>query len=45
MQIIASGGVKDLEDIRKLKEMGFYGAIAGKAIYSGNLSLSQALNI
>lgn len=41
--ITASGGVKDIEDIRALKEMGLYGAIAGKAIYSHTLDLREAI--
>jgi phosphoribosylformimino-5-aminoimidazole carboxamide ribotide isomerase len=42
-KITASGGIKDIDDIRKLKEMDVYGAITGKAIYSGELSLVEAL--
>ncbi len=41
--IIASGGVSKLDDIVKLNELGCYGAIAGKAIYSGALSLDDAV--
>lgn len=41
--IIASGGVHDLEDIRACKEMGLYGAICGKSIYSGTLDLREAI--
>lgn len=41
--IIASGGIRDIEDINALKCMGIYGAIVGKAIYSGKLSLSEAI--
>lgn len=44
-RITASGGVKDIEDIRNLKEMGLYGAIAGKAIYSGTLDLKEAIGL
>lgn len=43
--IIASGGIKDIDDIKALKEMNLYGVIAGKAIYSGNLDLKQAIDI
>lgn len=42
-KITASGGIKDISDIRKLKSMDIYGAITGKAIYSGELSLEEAL--
>lgn len=45
IKVTASGGIKDLEDIRKLKELDIYGAIAGKSIYSGSLSLKEAINI
>lgn len=41
--ITASGGIKELDDIKTLKEMGLYGAICGKSLYSGTLSLSEAL--
>ncbi|MCY6482884.1 1-(5-phosphoribosyl)-5-[(5-phosphoribosylamino)methylideneamino]imidazole-4-carboxamide isomerase [Clostridium aestuarii] len=43
--IIASGGIKDINDIIKLKEMNLYGAITGKAIYSGNINLEEALKL
>ena len=42
-QITASGGIRDLEDIRALREMGLYGAICGKSLYQGTLDLSAAL--
>ena len=44
-KITASGGIKDLEDIKALKAMDLYGAITGKAIYDGTLSLAEALKI
>lgn len=43
--IIASGGIKNIDDIRDLKAMNLYGAICGKSIYSGSLSLKEAINI
>lgn len=43
MDITASGGVKDLEDIEKLLDLNIYGAITGKAIYSERLSLKEAI--
>ncbi len=43
--IIASGGVTDIDDIRALKSLGLYGAICGKSIYSGSLDLKQALEV
>jgi phosphoribosylformimino-5-aminoimidazole carboxamide ribotide isomerase len=44
-KIIASGGISCIEDIRRLKTMELYGVICGKAIYSGDLSLTQALDV
>jgi len=41
--IIASGGMKCIDDIKRLKKMNIYGAIIGKALYSGNISLEQAI--
>ncbi len=41
--IIASGGVSNLKDIINLHDLNVYGAITGKAIYSGNLDLSMAI--
>ncbi|MBQ9664340.1 MAG: 1-(5-phosphoribosyl)-5-[Oscillospiraceae bacterium] len=43
MQLIASGGVSSLEDIRGLRELGMAGAILGRAYYSGAVSLADAL--
>lgn len=43
MDIIASGGVSSLEDIRALKEAGVAGAIIGKAYYTGAIDLAQAI--
>lgn len=43
--IIASGGVTDIDDIKALKLLGLYGAICGKSIYSGSLDLKQALEV
>ena len=45
LDIIASGGVSTLEDIRSLKTLGLYGAIIGKALYTGSISLSEAIDI
>ena len=42
-QIVASGGVTGLEDIRALKQLGLYGAICGKSLYKGTLDLSEAI--
>ena len=43
--IIASGGIKDIEDIKKLRKENLYGAIVGKAIYSGNIDLAEAIKV
>ena len=43
MDIIASGGVSSLEDIRALKAAGAAGAIIGKAYYTGAIDLAQAI--
>lgn len=45
MQIIASGGVSSVEDIRRLSEAGLYGAIIGKAYYTGAIDLSKAIEV
>jgi phosphoribosylformimino-5-aminoimidazole carboxamide ribotide isomerase len=42
-RVIASGGVTTGDDVRKLKEAGTAGAIIGMALYSGRLSLKEAL--
>ncbi len=41
--ITASGGIKDLSNIKALKDISMYGAICGRSIYSGTLSLSEAI--
>ena len=43
LQITASGGVSSLEDVRRLREMDLYGAIIGKAYYTGALDLKEAI--
>lgn len=43
IEIIASGGVTTLEDVKRLKEMDLYGAIVGKALYDGKLDLEEVL--
>lgn len=45
MQVVASGGVSSIEDIRRLKEGGAYGAIVGKAYYIGAIDLSAAIEV
>ena len=43
VKIIASGGVTELKEVAKLKELGVYGAILGKALYEGRLDLTACL--
>ena len=43
MNIVASGGVSTLEDVRALAQMKLYGAIIGKAYYTGAIDLKQAI--
>lgn len=43
LDLIASGGVSSQEDLIRLKELGLYGAILGKALYTGALDLKAAL--
>ena len=43
--IVASGGVTNLSDIAALRDCGLYGAICGRSIYKGTLSLREAIQI
>ena len=43
MDIVASGGVSDMDDIKALRQLGLYGAIIGKAYYTGAIDLKDAL--
>ena len=45
MNIVASGGVSSLDDIKALKDMGLYGAILGKAYYIGAVNLAEAIEV
>lgn len=45
MDIVASGGVSSLEDIKALRAMKLYGAIIGKAYYTGAIDLNQAFEV
>lgn len=45
LNLIASGGVATLDDLLKLKALGCYAAIVGKAIYEGRISLKELRNI
>lgn len=45
LKVTASGGVSTLEDVRALKEIGVFGAIIGKAYYTGAIDISEAIRI
>ena len=45
VNIIASGGIRDIDNIKELKVAGLYGAICGKSLYEGTLSLEAALTL
>lgn len=42
--IVASGGISNIEDIQELNRENLYGAICGKSLYKGTLDLAQAIN-
>ncbi len=45
MQIIASGGVSTIDDVKALSSMNIHGAIIGKAYYTGAISLEEAIKV
>jgi len=45
MDIVASGGVSTIDDIKALTKMNLYGAIVGKAIYTGDIDLKEAIEV
>ena len=45
MDIVASGGVSSIDDIKALREMNLYGAILGKAYYIGAVDLKEAVEV
>jgi phosphoribosylformimino-5-aminoimidazole carboxamide ribotide isomerase len=45
LNVIASGGIRSLEDIERLKIMGVSGVIIGKALYTGDINLRDALKL
>lgn len=45
MNIIASGGVSSIEDVEKLAKAKLYGAIIGKAYYTGAIDLARAIEV
>ncbi|MBQ6846914.1 MAG: 1-(5-phosphoribosyl)-5-((5-phosphoribosylamino)methylideneamino)imidazole-4-carboxamide isomerase, partial [Oscillospiraceae bacterium] len=45
LDIIASGGVSSIEDVKRLRELNLYGAIVGKAYYTGAINLKEAIEV
>ncbi len=45
LDIIASGGVSSIDDIKKLAALGLHGAIVGKAYYTGAINLKEAIEV
>ncbi len=45
LQIVASGGVSSLDDVKKLRALDLYGAIIGKAYYTGAIGLNEAIEV
>ena len=45
MQIVASGGVSSIADVRQLASQNIYGAIIGKAYYTGDIDLEEAIEV
>ena len=43
LELIASGGDSSLEDVARLRALGLYGAIIGKAYYTGDIELREAV--
>ena len=45
LNITASGGVSTIDDVRAIASMGLYGAIIGKAYYTGAIDLCEAIEV
>ncbi|MBE6555563.1 MAG: 1-(5-phosphoribosyl)-5-[(5-phosphoribosylamino)methylideneamino]imidazole-4-carboxamide isomerase [Ruminococcaceae bacterium] len=45
VQIVASGGVSSIEDVKRLAAINLYGAIIGKAYYTGAVCLKEAIEV
>ncbi len=45
LDLVASGGVSSLEDVAALRSLGLYGAIIGKALYTGAIDLARAVRL
>jgi phosphoribosylformimino-5-aminoimidazole carboxamide ribotide isomerase len=42
LPVIASGGVTSIDDVKKLKDMGSWAVILGKAVYEGLIKIEEA---
>lgn len=45
INIVASGGVSSIDDVKALAKMNIYGAIIGKAYYTGAINLKEAIEV
>jgi phosphoribosylformimino-5-aminoimidazole carboxamide ribotide isomerase len=45
IDLIASGGVSSMDDVKRLTKLGIYGAIIGKAYYTGAISIKEAIEV
>lgn len=45
LDIVASGGVSSIDDVKRLSALGIYGAIIGKAYYTGAIDLGEAIEV
>ena len=45
LQVVASGGVKNLEDVHRVLKAGLAGVIVGRALYEGKISLAECLKM
>ena len=45
LDIIASGGVTSIDDVKRLLDMNMYGAIIGKALYDNRIDLKEVLDL
>ena len=43
LNVIASGGIRGIDDLRALRAQGVYGAILGRVIYTGMIDLAAAI--
>jgi phosphoribosylformimino-5-aminoimidazole carboxamide ribotide isomerase len=45
LNVIASGGISSLDDVVKVKDMGIYGVIVGKALYENRINLEELMEV